>query len=190
VNTKSTGWVWQCKTPSQPRADDCSAECQSGIYSAKTHVCANVADDVCDNILGTQTPAQQSLYMVTKEADTGKNICTPKEGSIKYFKFQPDIAEAFCPAYWDTVLPDPSLGFETVCMLDGLIKIPDGANAEHAVVTSNPLPPAPSSKDWYLRQVGRWHTLTCFIRGNEDGEVRKTLSATAKCNRLGEVKEF
>lgn len=177
VNAGKTGWVWQCRSAAQPAPSNCSANCASGIYSAINNVCSDIPDDLCSNLDGRQVDG--SKYDIT-----GVDICSPKTGSIKYFKFLPDTAEASCPAYWDTELPDPSSKFVTSCTIGG-----DSAIGAHQITTSNRQPPDPQGRAWFLRPVGKLHTLTCEIK-DDLGVSRKTLTASARCFRIGEVNEI
>jgi hypothetical protein len=186
VNVGRTGWVWQCRQGTAA-PENCTARCASGIYSVTSGECSDTPDDICDNIDDVQTPADSSSYEVTSEG--GRSICLPKEGEIKYFKFQPDTVETACPAYWDTVLPDRSLGFDSTCTIDGLTEIDDAGGTPHTVGWSNLLPPNPTGRAWYLRPVQRLHTLTCTIK-DFDGVTRKRLEANARCYKLPETIEI
>jgi hypothetical protein len=177
-NGPKSGWTWKCQAGWQSVPQVCTALCASGIYSAQQSKCTAVADDICLNLVGNQT--NRNLY----DIDSAGN-CAPKTGAIKYFKFNPDVAEESCPAYWDVVLPDASLGFSASCLLDNLAAIA-GPNGNLNVGYSNPLP---GGSPLYRLQVRRLHSLTCPIK-DDNKKVVKVLEASARCYKLGETNEI
>lgn len=170
-STTLTGFSWKCQGTWQSLPQSCNVACETGIYSPIAGACADSVADYCPNLSGDQTDA--SKYDIVKDPATGVNRCMPK-AAIKYFKFSPDQAAESCPAYWDTELPDASLGFTTTCQINNQATVP-GKNL------------LPGGVATYLQPVGRLHTLSCKISDMEG--VAKTLTATARCYRIGEQVE-
>jgi hypothetical protein len=158
-------WNWSCQKNNQTTVNaSCSVGCPTGSYfDIASNSCQTTRTDWCPNIDGNQTNI--TLY----RRDPAGN-CTAS-GAIKYFRFDPNTTNASCPAYWETELVGDTR-FE--CSLNGQTvpsQKPEGALPQIAL------------------PGGSNYTLSCDLIDNATGVNISTTEKSARCFRVGQVRE-
>lgn len=166
LNVGAGTWSWNCRPDTGGPVTSCNAGCIPGTaYNPIKRICTTDCPNWCPNIKGNQP----TLGNYVRDADGN---CIVPEGRIKYFRLRPDTAAVSCPAYWET---EPGLGSRMECKIST-------AN----VSSNNPDATGTAGKPV---DAGKIHTLTCNQILTDSDTFIRTVSASARCYKLGEVQE-
>lgn len=167
LSIASSQWNWTCrKVGASSGSVSCNTKCVApSVYNPVKGYCGDeTCPDWCPNIEGLQPT--RTNYTIDEDGNCQYN------GRIVYFRPRPDTNTSSCPAFWKT---EADSGSRMDCKLNGVTvpaqKIDDGIIAGYPI------------------EAGKKHTLTCELRNTDSDTLLKTVTASARCYKLGEVRE-